>query len=124
MPLKGIQVIELAGLAPVPFCGMVLSDYGATVIRVDKVRSTMNLDRLARGKQSVAVDLQAEEGQEIVRKLVANADIILDPFRPGVMEKLNLGPKRLLEENPRLIYCRISGYGQTGPYSKQAGHDI
>ncbi|XP_050400314.1 alpha-methylacyl-CoA racemase [Patella vulgata] len=124
MALKGIKVIEMAGLAPAPFCGMILSDFGARVIRVDRPKTLMNADRLSRGKQSIAVDLKKHEGREVVRKLCQTADVLLEPFRPGVMEKLGLGPERLMKDNTSLIYARLTGYGQNGCLSHQAGHDI
>ena len=83
-----------------------------------QVKTGFNVDRLARGKKSIAVNLKNERGQSIVRKLTENADVVLDPFRPGVMEKLNLGPSHLMSKNPRLVYGRITGYGQTGPCSQ------
>lgn len=123
MALKGIKVIELVGLAPAPFCGLLLSDFGANVIRVDKV-NTIQLDCLTRGKKSIAVDLKHPDGQRIVKRLCSTADVLIEPFRPGIMEKLNLGPEILTKENKRLIYARLSGYGQSGPLSKAAGHDL
>ncbi|GFN91056.1 alpha-methylacyl-coa racemase [Plakobranchus ocellatus] len=123
MALKGITVIEMAGLAPAPFCGMILADFGARVIRVDKPHSP-DVDRAARGKQSVIVNLKKKEGVNVVKRLCSRADVLLEPFRPGVMEKLNLGPEILTKENPKLIYARLTGYGQSGPMSHKAGHDI
>ncbi|ELT87540.1 hypothetical protein CAPTEDRAFT_152090 [Capitella teleta] len=124
MALKGVRVVELAGLAPAPFCGMVLSDFGANVVRVDRARAGNALDRLARGKQSIAVDLKQKEGINVVRKLCCSADVLIEPFRKGVMERLGLGPDQLMSENPRLIYARMTGYGQKGDLSNRAGHDI
>lgn len=126
MALRGLKVLELSGLAPVPFCGMLLADYGASVIRVDRPddRQTSRLDRLARGKRSISIDLKIPTGVEVFRRLSSNADVLIEPFRPGVMEKLGLGPDVLLKENQRLIYTRVSGYGQDGALSKKAGHDI
>lgn len=124
MALKGIHVVELAGLAPVPFCGMVLSDFGASVVRVDRTKTFVSSDRLARGKQSIAVDIKKPEGLDIVRKMCSRADVLIEPFRPGIMEKLGLGPERLLSDNPKLVYARINGFGQNGPLTKKAGHDI
>lgn len=123
MALQGIKVIEMAGLAPAPFCGMILADFGAKVIRIDQPKTTSS-DRLARGKLSIAVNLKKSEGVAIVRKLCKTADVVIEPFRPGVMERLGLGPKELLDKNPGLIYARLTGYGQTGPLSQRAGHDI
>ncbi|XP_005092197.1 alpha-methylacyl-CoA racemase [Aplysia californica] len=123
MALKGIKVIELAGLAPVPFCGMVLSDFGARVIRIDRP-SGVSIDRLARGKQSVSVNLKKEKGINVVKRLCQSADVLIEPFRPGVMEKLGLGPEELMKANTKLIYARLTGYGQTGAMALKAGHDI
>ncbi|XP_060070690.1 alpha-methylacyl-CoA racemase-like [Ylistrum balloti] len=124
MALKGIRVVELAGLAPAPFCAMILADFGAKVVRVDRVKSQMGTDRLGRGKRSVAVDLKKKEGVEVVRKMCSKADVVIEPFRTGVMEKLGLGPDTLLSDNPRLVYARLTGFGQQGPWSARAGHDI
>ncbi|XP_069137807.1 alpha-methylacyl-CoA racemase-like [Argopecten irradians] len=124
MALKGIRVVELAGLAPAPFCAMILADFGAKVVRVDRVKSQMGTDRLGRGKQSVAVDLKKKDGVEVVRRMCSKADVVIEPFRTGVMEKLGLGPDRLLSDNPRLVYARLTGFGQQGPWSAKAGHDI
>lgn len=124
MALRGIKVIELAGLAPGPVCGMVLADHGASVIRVDKVGAGLNYDVTARGKRSIAVNLKKPEGRGILQRLCGSADVVIEPFRPGVMEKLGLGPDRLTVDNPRLIYARMTGFGQTGPYRDMAGHDI
>jgi len=124
MALKGLKVIELAGLAPAPVCGMVLADYGAKVIRVDKVGAGINYDVTARGKRSIALDLKQEEGVNILRKMCCGADVLIEPFRPGVMERLGLGPDVLTGQNPRLVYARLTGFGQTGPYKDMAGHDI
>lgn len=122
-PLKGIKVIELSGLAPAPYTGMVLADHGATVIRVDRTVS-FNPDVLARHKRSIALDLKKPEGIDTLKRMLKNSDVLLDPYRPGVLESLGLGPDLLLTLNPRLIIGRLSGYGQTGEWSKLAGHDI
>jgi len=124
MALRGMKVIELAGLAPAPVCGMILSDFGAKVIRVDKVGSALNYDVTARGKRSIALNLKKPEGVDILRRLCGSADVLIEPFRPGVMERLGLGPDTLIKENPRLVYARLTGFGQTGPYKDMAGHDI
>ncbi|CAN9504527.1 unnamed protein product [Ophioblennius macclurei] len=124
MALAGVRVIELAGLAPAPFCGMILADFGAKVIRVDRTRVAMSMDRQARGKRSVAINLKSAEGVALLRKLCLQSDVVLEPYRKGVMEKLGLGPNELLKENPGLIYARLTGYGQTGSYATAAGHDI
>ena len=107
--LAGLRVIEFAGLAPVPFAGMILADFGAVVTRIDRVKLALDVDRLARGKRSVAIDLQDFRGKEVARKLCLKADVLIEPFRPGVMEKLGLGPEILLKENPSLIYARLTG---------------
>ncbi|KAK2819290.1 hypothetical protein Q5P01_024851 [Channa striata] len=124
MALAGVRVIELAGLAPAPFCGMILSDFGAKVIRVDRTKVATAVDTQARGKRSVAINLKSTEGVALLRKLCVQSDVVLEPYRKGVMEKLGLGPKELLKENPRLIYARLTGYGQSGSYATAAGHDI
>ncbi|KAK0179486.1 hypothetical protein PV327_005235 [Microctonus hyperodae] len=123
MPLKNIKVLELAGLAPAPFCGMILADFGASVIRVDRT-GVLQRDVLGNGKRSIALNLKGEKGAEIFRKLSDNSDVVIDPFRKGVMEKLKLGPQDLTKSNEKLIYARLTGYGQQGPYSNMAGHDI
>ncbi|XP_053267679.1 alpha-methylacyl-CoA racemase [Pleuronectes platessa] len=124
MALAGVRVIELAGLAPAPFCGMILADFGAKVIRVDRTKVAMALDTQARGKLSVAINLKTPKGVDLLRKLCVQSDVVLEPYRKGVMEKLGLGPQELLKENPRLIYARLTGYGQSGSYATAAGHDI
>ena len=124
MAMRGLKVLELSGLAPVPFCGMLLADYGASVIRIDRPDDRQNIDRLARGKRSISIDLKIPTGIDVFRRLSSTADVLIEPFRPGVMEKLGLGPSVLLNENKRLIYTRLSGYGQDGPLAKKAGHDI
>ena len=130
-PLSGIKVIELQGIGPGPFCGMMLADMGATVIRVDRagnvpaeVPAHGSFDVLARGRQSVALDLKQAAGVETVLRLVEGADALIEGFRPGVMERLGLGPETCLARNPRLVYGRMTGWGQEGPYSLMAGHDI
>jgi len=124
MALRGLKVVELAGLAPAPVCGMVLADYGAKVIRVDKVGGGLNYDVTARGKRSIALNLKKPEGVNVLRKLCSSADVLIEPFRPGVMERLGLGPEVVTKENPRLVYARLTGFGQSGPYKDMAGHDI
>jgi len=124
MALRGLKVVELAGLAPAPVCGMVLADYGAKVIRVDKVGGGLNYDVTARGKRSIALNLKKPEGVNVLRKLCGSADVLIEPFRPGVMERLGLGPEVVTKENPRLVYARLTGFGQSGPYKDMAGHDI
>ena len=127
-PLQGLKVVEIAGIGPGPFCAMLLADMGADVVRVDRAGrfSVMNdkFDFLNRGKRSVSVDLKKPEGVEAVLKLVEKADIILEGFRPGVMERLGLGPDVCLARNSKLAYGRMTGFGQDGPMAKAAGHDI
>ena len=130
-PLSGKRVVEIAGIGPGPFCAMLLADLGAEVVRVDRasaVPDTMpdspNLDLLNRGRRSVGVDLKTPEGIETVLKLVQNSDALIEGFRPGVAERLGIGPKECLARNPKLIYGRMTGWGQEGTYSSMAGHDI
>ncbi|XP_050184913.1 alpha-methylacyl-CoA racemase [Myiozetetes cayanensis] len=125
MALSGVRVLELAGLAPAPLCGMILADFGARVVRVDHPsRSPPAPDVQGRGKRSLALDLKRPQGAAALRRLCRGADVLIEPFRHGVMEKLGLGPEVLLQENPSLIYARLTGFGQTGKYAKSAGHDI
>lgn len=121
----------MAGLGPAPFCGMVLADLGADVVRVDRAASvtaghtsSTRHDLHNRGKRSIGVDLKHEQGSEVVLRLVGGAEILLEGFRPGVMERLGVGPARCLAANPRLVYGRMTGFGQQGPLSAMAGHDI
>jgi alpha-methylacyl-CoA racemase len=130
-PLAGVKVIELAGIGPGPFCGMMLSDMGAEVLRIDRAGSVMasipdgpRADLLGRGRRSVGVDLKRPEGVETVLRLVERADVLYEGFRPGVTERLGLGPDVCLARNPRLIYGRMTGWGQDGPLAQAAGHDI
>lgn len=124
MALKGIKVLELAGLAPGPYCGMILADFGASVIRVDKIGGQASLDCLGHGKRSIALNLKSEKGINIFKKLSDQSDVIIDTYRRGVMEKLKIGPKELMATNEKLIYARLTGYGQDGSYADMAGHDI
>nr|P70473.3 RecName: Full=Alpha-methylacyl-CoA racemase; AltName: Full=2-arylpropionyl-CoA epimerase; AltName: Full=2-methylacyl-CoA racemase [Rattus norvegicus] len=124
MALRGVRVLELAGLAPGPFCGMILADFGAEVVLVDRLGSVNHPSHLARGKRSLALDLKRSPGAAVLRRMCARADVLLEPFRCGVMEKLQLGPETLRQDNPKLIYARLSGFGQSGIFSKVAGHDI
>ncbi len=125
-PLTGLKIIELQGIGPGPFCGMMLADMGAEVVRVDRASSVgqASVDVLARSRKSIAVDLKVPDGVETVLRLVAGSDALIEGFRPGVMERLGLGPDVCLERNPRLIYGRMTGWGQTGPLAHAAGHDI
>lgn len=130
-PLDGIKVIEMAGLSPPAYCGMILADFGADVIIVDRLSkdvpempNVMHKNPLDRGKKSIRVNLKTREGVSIIRKMIHLSDVLLEPYRPGVMEKLGLGPNEACELNPGLIYARLTGWGQNGPCSKIAGHDI
>lgn len=126
-PLKGLKIIEMAGIGPGPFCGMVLADLGVEIIRVDRasaIGTGSKQDAANRGKKSIAVDLKSEEGVEVVLKLVETADAIFEGFRPGVMERLGLGPDVCLERNERIVFGRMTGWGQEGPLANAAGHDI
>jgi alpha-methylacyl-CoA racemase len=128
-PLAGIRIIEIAGIGPGPFCGMMLADHGAEVIRVDRPGGQALVgdpakDLLNRSRLSVNVDLKKPEGITAVRRLVASADGLIEGFRPGVMERLGLGPDVLLADNPKLVYGRMTGWGQDGPYAQAAGHDL
>ncbi|KAM6229869.1 alpha-methylacyl-CoA racemase [Porphyrio hochstetteri] len=125
MALSGVRVLELAGLAPVPLCGMILADFGARVVRVDRTTRSDSLNAVqGRGKRSLALDLKQPTGAATLRRLCRRTDVLIEPFRHGVMEKLGLGPEILLGDNPRLIYARLTGFGQTGKHAKSAGHDI
>ena len=125
-PLAGLRVIELAGIGPGPFCGMMLSDMGAEVIRVERIGSGGGRpkDVLARNRRSIALDLKDPRGVEAVLKLVESADALFEGFRPGVTERLGLGPDECMARNPKLVYGRMTGWGQEGPMSQAAGHDI
>lgn len=125
-PLSGFRIIELAGIGPGPFCGMMLSDMGAEVIRVDRLSSSTEApkDVLARNRRSVAVDLKSPQGVETVLKLVETADALFEGFRPGVTERLGLGPEDCQQRNKKLVYGRMTGWGQDGPMANAAGHDI
>ncbi|KAM3964743.1 alpha-methylacyl-CoA racemase [Aphomia sociella] len=123
MALKGIKVVEMMGLAPGPFCGTILADFGASVTVVQKIEPSP-FDVMSNGKKMISVDLKTKEGVGIVKKLCASSDVLLDTFRPGVLEKLGLGPNTLLKDNSRLIYARLTGFGQNGYFKNKGGHDI
>ena len=130
-PLDGVRIIELAGLGPAPFAGMMLADAGADIIRIDRSdRATYppntapHVDLMNRGRRSVAVDLKHPDGVALVLRLLDGADGLMEGFRPGVAERLGLGPDVCLERNPRLVYGRMTGWGQEGPMASTAGHDI
>jgi alpha-methylacyl-CoA racemase len=125
-PLAGLKVVEFAGIGPGPFCGMLLSDLGADVVRIDRMgaRGGAKTDVTARGRRSVALDLKDPAAVETALALMDKADAVFEGFRPGVMERLGLGPEVALKRNPKLVYGRMTGWGQTGPLSQAAGHDI
>ncbi len=124
-PLTGVKVIEMAGIGPGPFAGMLLADMGAQVISVERRAGGKAMpDCARRGKQSIALDLKSPADIEILLQMVAKADVLFEGFRPGVMERLGLGPDVCLARNPRLVYGRMTGWGQTGPLAMAAGHDI
>jgi len=130
-PLAGVRIVEMAGIGPGPFCGMMLSDMGAEVIRVDRksavdlgVEMPRQFNVLNRGRRSIALDLKTPEGIAAVKRIATKCDALIEGFRPGVMERLGLGPDELLRCNSRLVYGRITGWGQTGPVASAAGHDI
>ncbi|KPK25016.1 MAG: carnitine dehydratase [Dehalococcoidia bacterium SG8_51_3] len=130
-PLDGIKVIEMAGLAPSPYCGMILADFGADVVVLDRlstgapeIPNLMAKNPFDRGKRSVRINLKTKEGITVVRQMIQRYDVLLEPYRPGVMEKLGLGPDEAMELNTGLIYARLTGWGQNGPYASMAGHDI
>lgn len=124
-PLSGLRIIELGGIGPVPFCGMMLADHGAEVIRIDRIGATANLgDPLSRSRRSIALDLKDPRAIAIVRRLLTGADGLIEGFRPGVCERMGLGPDVAASSNPRLVYGRMTGWGQTGPLASVPGHDI
>jgi alpha-methylacyl-CoA racemase len=123
-PLDGIRIIEMAGIGPGPFCGMMLADHGAEVIRVDRPGRPAPEPVLGRSRKSIVVDLKSADGISVVRDLARSAHGFFEGLRPGVMERLGLGPEVLLADNPKLVYGRMTGWGQTGPYAQAAGHDI
>lgn len=130
-PLAGLRVVEFAGIGPVQMCGMLLADMGAEVLRLDRshqidlgVRFEPEFDVMSRSRRSVGVDLKSDPGREVALRLIEEADILIEGFRPGVMERLGLGPDVCFERNLRLVYGRATGWGQDGPLSHAAGHDI
>jgi alpha-methylacyl-CoA racemase len=130
-PLHGLRIIELAAIGPVPLCCMLLADLGADVVRIDRVQPSglglaleRRFDVNARNRRSVALDLKAPGGRDAALRLVQGADVLVEGFRPGVAEGLGLGPQTCLALNPRLVYGRMTGYGQTGPLAQAAGHDL
>jgi alpha-methylacyl-CoA racemase len=130
-PLAGLKVLEMPAIGPVPFCGMLLADLGAEVLRLDRTEDSglgiaieTRYELLGRGKKSLALDIKSDAGRQAVLKLMERADIVLEGFRPGTMERLGLGPEVALARNPRLVYGRMTGWGQEGPIAGAAGHDI
>ena len=129
-PLQGIRVVELAGIGPGPFCGMLLADLGAEVVLVDRKGGSLPFgakpkhDLTRRGKRSIALDLKQPGAAEVVLRLLEQADALIEGFRPGVMERLGLGPDVCLARNPRLVFGRLTGWGQSGPLAQAAGHDL
>jgi len=129
-PLAGIRVVEIAGLGPGPFCAMMLADMGAEVIRIDRPGGgALSLgdpsrDLLNRGRRSASIDLKNPDGRDLVLRLIEQADVLVEGFRPGVTERLGIGPDDCLRRNPRLVYGRMTGWGQEGPLAAAAGHDI
>src|ERR1700709_1986220 len=125
-PLHGLRVVELAGIGPGPHAAMILGDLGADVVRIDRPGGTGGAvkDAMSRHPPIVAADLKSGEGRELVLKLIAKADVLIEGYRPGVTERLGLGPEDCAKVNDRLVYARMTGWGQTGPRSQQAGHDI
>jgi alpha-methylacyl-CoA racemase len=130
-PLDEVKVVELASIGPIPFCGMVLSDMGADVVRIDKPGDVATADPsratgtvLDRGRRSIGVDLKAPDGVEVALRLVEAADVLIEGYRPGVAERIGIGPNPCLERNPRLVYGRLTGWGRQGPLADRAGHDI
>ena len=124
-PLTGLTIVEMAGIGPAPFAAMMLADHGARVIRVER-KGLIGIpkDPLLRSRLSIALDLKKERARDIVRKLASTADGLIEGYRPGAMERLGLGPDELLDANPRLVYGRVTGWGQDGPLAASAGHDI
>jgi alpha-methylacyl-CoA racemase len=122
-PLTGLRVIELAGIGPGPHAAMILGDLGADVVRIDRPGAS-GADPMLRNRRFVIADLKSDEGRALVLKLVAKADVLIEGYRPGVTERMGLGPEDCAKVNERLVYGRMTGWGQTGPRSKQAGHDI
>nr|WP_295666986.1 CaiB/BaiF CoA-transferase family protein [Sphingomonas sp.] len=127
-PLHGIRIVEIAGIGPGPFCGMMLADHGAEVIRIERpgtqTITALSKDPLLRSRRTIAMDLKNPNAIAAVKRIAASADGLIEGFRPGVMERLGLGPEPLLETNPKLVYGRMTGWGQTGPMAPQPGHDI
>ncbi|MBU6266714.1 MAG: CoA transferase [Sphingomonadales bacterium] len=125
LPLHGLRILEFEGIGPGPFAGMMLADHGAEVIRIERPRQrTGYVDPLERNRQRLTLDLKQPEAIAEIRELAREADGLIEGFRPGVMERLGLGPELLLSDNPRLVYGRMTGWGQSGPLAQAAGHDL
>lgn len=130
-PLQGVRVVEFVGIGPAPLCGMLLADLGAEVLRVERptpsglgIERPAQFDLMRRGKRTLRLDLKAAAGLDLARALVRRADALIEGFRPGVMERIGLGPEVCLQDNPALVYGRVTGFGQHGPLSQTAGHDL
>jgi alpha-methylacyl-CoA racemase len=130
-PLAGIKIIELAGIGPSPMCAMLLADLGATVLRIDRpeksnlgIQRPLEFDLVLRNRKVVQIDIKSESGLALVKDLIDQADALIEGFRPGVVERMGLGPDGCLERNPKLVYGRVTGWGQTGPLANSAGHDL
>ena len=123
-PLTGLRVLEFAGIGPGPHVAMLLADLGAEVVRIDRPGAVVSNPVVERARHRIGIDLKSEEGKAAVRAAAAHADVLIEGFRPGVMERLGLGPEELLAHNPRLVYARMTGWGQDGPLAQAAGHDI
>lgn len=130
-PLAGLRIVELAGIGAGPHCAMMLADMGADVVRVDRLAASglgvpidAKFDLLLRGRRSLAIDLKSEAGRDTVLSMIDQADAVIESFRPGVVERMGLGPDGCLQRNPKLVYGRLTGWGQNGPYAQMAGHDI
>ena len=128
-PLRGLKFVEMAGIGPAPFACMMLADLGATGVRIESPRPGLSVgspehDITRRGRRSLTVDMSLPQGRQLILDLIANADLLVDGFRPGVMERRSLGPTECLEQQPRLVYGRMTGWGQEGPYATVAGHDL
>ena len=124
-PLQGLTIIEMAGIGPAPFAGMMLADHGADVIRVER-QGLIGIpnDPLLRSRRSISLDLKKDSAREVLHRLAQRADGLIESYRPGVMERLGLGPDQLLGANPKLVYGRVTGWGQEGPLAQSAGHDV
>jgi alpha-methylacyl-CoA racemase len=128
-PLSGLRVLELAGIGPGPHTAMMLADLGADVVRVERPNGSLSVtggqaDHTLRGRRSLAADLKSDEGKARVLRLAAQADVLLEGFRPGVAERLGVGPDECRAANPRLVFGRMTGWGQEGPMAERSGHDI